>query len=188
MNSNLKECICDKTEHINKYIFYFDYPQEKGYESWYWHDFDLKLVQYLYKKFPLSAIGHLKQDASFCRLFNKASLSSMIEIPKKKFFITRLNDENKDKFLLKKDFGHEWFIFYLKRDKNDILINEIEMFGVDDIEKLLYKSTIIESILVKKFINGTIHLCLKPSVSFDLFLKEEKIFIKERDIDFLEFD
>ena len=112
----------------------------------------------------------------------------MIEIPKENFFITRLNDENKDKFLFKKEFGHEWFIFYLKRDKIDVLINEIEMFGVDDIEKLLYKSTIIESILVKKFINETIHLCLKPSANFELFLKKEKVFVKERNIDFLAFD
>lgn len=186
MNSNLKECIYDKTEHIGKYIFYF-YPQE-GYKNWYWHDFDLKLVQYLYIKFPFSVIGHLKQGVSFCKLFNKASLNNIIKIPKENFFITGLSSENKDNFFLKKDFGHEWFIFYLKRDKIDVLINEIEMFGIDNIERLLYKSTIIESILVKNFINGTIHLCVKPSASFDLFLKEEKIFIKERNINFLELD
>jgi len=186
MNNNLKECIYDKGKYIDKYIFYFSL--QEGYENWYWHDFDLKLVQYLDTKFPFSVIGHLKQEVSFWKLFKKASLNNIINISKENFFITVLNSDNKDNFFLKKDFGHEWFIFYLNRNKVDVLINEIEIFGIDDIERLLHKSTIIESILVKNFINETIYLCLKPSSSFDIFLKEEKIFIEERKIDFLELD
>jgi len=182
----MKECIYDKSKYIDKYIFYFDL--KGGYHNWYWHNFDLKLIEYLYRQFKLTTIGHLQQNLSFYNAFEKASLDKVVEVSKENFLITLLNRDNKDNFFLEKDFGHEWFIFYLNSDKVNVLIDEIETFGIDDIEKLLSKSTLIDAVLVKNFINGTIQLGIKRGYKFDLFLKKENVLLKNGRIDFLEFD